>query len=86
MLLLGAIGNINCTHWEGGRQSCQAFEVARSFKQWIFNDHSPQLPPIIGEAVVDENNKSINTLKKGEKIDQLMKRLNVPKYCLFAKG
>lgn len=27
----------------------------------------PQLPSIIGEAVVDENNKSINTLKRKKK-------------------
>ncbi len=68
MLLLGATGSINCTHWERGRQSCQAFEVACSLKQWIFNDRSPQLPPIIGEAVVDENNKSINALKKKKRL------------------
>lgn len=86
MLLLGAIGSINCTHWERGRQSCQAFEVACSLKQWIFNDHPPQLLSIIGEAVVDENNKSINALKKKrKKKDHLMKRVDVAKYCLLGK-
>ena len=72
MLLLGAIGSINCTRWErGGRQSCQAFEVACSLKQWIFNDHPPPPPPLkcppppaLGEAVVGENNKSIRALRK----------------------
>lgn len=69
MLLLGATGSINCTHWESGRPSCQAFEVARSLKQWIFNDPPP---PIMLEVVVYENNKSINALNK-KKIDSLWK-------------
>lgn len=38
LLLLGAIGNVDCTHQERGQQPRQALEAAASFKQWNFND------------------------------------------------
>lgn len=45
IVLLGATGRINCTHWETGRRGCQAFEAARSFKQCFSNDPHRQPPP-----------------------------------------
>lgn len=96
MLLLGAIGSINCTHWEkGGRQSCQAFEVACSLKQWIFNDHPLLLLllplnaplPLLWERqlLVRTTNQSGHLGRKNRLINKKRRGGDAAKYCLLAK-